>query len=81
MASRLRITGFARFFLFMLIAAPIIYLATAYFRGEDGLQNVKNLVNNTPTEEATTVPLDCDDLRAENARLRQELTRLRTQVD
>lgn len=41
---RLRLTGFARFFIIMLFLVPVAYLAAAYYNGQDGVQNIKNLL-------------------------------------
>lgn len=46
MAKRpLRVTGFTRFMLVMLLVAPLAYIAASYYNGEDGIQNIKNLLN------------------------------------
>ena len=37
-------TGCARFFLVILILAPLAYLGAAYYNGQDGIQNIKNLL-------------------------------------
>ena len=42
--SKLRLTGFARFLLMMIILAPLAYLGASYYNGQDGIQNIKNLV-------------------------------------
>ena len=44
MRRRLRLTGFARFFIVMLFVVPLAYLGAAYYNGEDGIQNLKNLL-------------------------------------
>lgn len=41
--SKLKVTGFTRFLLFLLIAAPCVFVLASYINGEDGLQNLKNL--------------------------------------
>lgn len=41
--SKLKLTGFARFFFVMLILAPLAYIGASYANGEDGLQNMKDL--------------------------------------
>lgn len=43
MARSLKMTSFARFFIIMIILAPLAYIGASYYRGEDGLQNIKNL--------------------------------------
>ncbi len=44
MKRRFRLTGFARFFIVMLFVIPLAYLGASYYRGEDGIQNIKNLL-------------------------------------
>ncbi len=44
MKRRFRLTGFARFFIVMLFIVPLAYLGASYYRGEDGIQNLKNLL-------------------------------------
>ncbi len=44
MRRRFRLTGFARFLIVMLFIVPLAYLAASYYRGEDGIQNLKNLL-------------------------------------
>ncbi len=44
MRRRLRLTGFARFFIVMLFVVPLAYLGAAYYNGEDGIENLKNLL-------------------------------------
>jgi cell division protein FtsB len=44
MATRpYKTTGCFRFFLFLLIFAPIAYLGAAYYNGQDGIGQIKNL--------------------------------------
>jgi len=44
MRRRLRLTGFARFFIVMMFVIPLAYLGASYYRGEDGIQNIKKLL-------------------------------------
>ena len=59
---RLRITGFARFLFAMIFIVPAAYIGASYINGEDGIENIKELVglnetNSTQTiEEAPTNP-------------------------
>lgn len=38
-------TGFARFMFIMILIAPLAYIGASYYNGEDGVQNIKNLLN------------------------------------
>ncbi|MEM9917531.1 MAG: hypothetical protein AAF990_05510 [Bacteroidota bacterium] len=55
--SKLKMTGFARFLLFLIIAAPIIFFGTSYYKGEDGIETLKKtfgIESNEPAPEQTT---------------------------
>lgn len=59
MARRTRLTPFARFILVMIIVAPLAYLGASYYNGEDGIQNLKELIGiaepkATPAESVET---------------------------
>ncbi len=41
---RLKLTGFARFFMVMLFLVPLAYIGAAYYNGQDGIQNIKNFL-------------------------------------
>ncbi|MFN7116716.1 MAG: hypothetical protein ACK4TA_07925 [Saprospiraceae bacterium] len=41
---RLKLTGFARFLIVMLFLVPLAYLGAAYYNGQDGIQNIKDLL-------------------------------------
>ena len=79
--ARPRLTGFARFILFLLVAAPLIYFGVAYFKGEDPVGQVREWTGMETTvadrEQDREAPLDCAALRAENAQLKAEVARLR----
>lgn len=42
MRPKYKVTGCARFFIFFLIFVPIVYFGAAFFRGEDGMQKLKD---------------------------------------
>ena len=44
MSSKYKATGCARFFLVLIVLAPLAYLGASYYNGEDGIENVKNLL-------------------------------------
>ena len=60
--KKFKMTGFARFFLVMLILAPAAYIGASYYNGEDGIENFKNLFSGIFTTEntssETTKPMD-----------------------
>ena len=44
MAKKVRLTNFARFFIFLVIIVPAAYAAASYINGEDPVQNIKNIL-------------------------------------
>jgi uncharacterized coiled-coil DUF342 family protein len=45
MAKRkLQMTAFSRFFLFLIIFLPSLFFGVSYLKGEDGIQNLKDMV-------------------------------------
>ena len=55
MARKLKTTPFARFILVMVILAPLAYMGASYYNGEDGLQNLKNLLGIGDKEKTETI--------------------------
>ncbi len=93
---RLRVTGFTRFLLVMVILAPLAYLGASYYNGQDGIQNLKNLLgigekkevvrseeNKRPPEKTLPEnPSTFDNsLEDENKRLKEELDYKSRRVD
>jgi hypothetical protein len=77
MARGLKLTGFARFFILMLILAPLAYIIASYANGQDGVANIKRLLGMEQRSESAegtpSVPL----FGAKNEQIR----RLESQVD
>lgn len=42
--KKYKVTGCARFFIALIIIAPLAYLGAAYYNGENGIQNIKNFL-------------------------------------
>ena len=42
--KKIRVTGFTRFLLFMMLVVPIAFVCASYYNGEDGLQKAKDLL-------------------------------------
>ena len=42
--KRKSLTPFARLLIFLMFLTPIAYIGASYYKGQDGIQNVKNLV-------------------------------------
>ncbi len=76
-------TPFARLLLVLIILAPLAYIGASYYNGEDGIQNIKNLLGfgENPKTEKTAEPREAgDQLPADVATLQQEVEDLREQV-
>ncbi len=56
----IRVTGFTRFFIVMLIVAPLAYIGASYYNGEDGVSKIKGVLGlddsstSTKTEKAAS---------------------------
>ena len=48
--SKLRVTGFTRFFIVMIFVIPLAYLGASYYNGEDGVANIKRWLGIDQTE-------------------------------
>jgi len=44
MRSKYKMTGFARFLIFLMIFTPMAYIGASYYNGEDGLEKVKTFI-------------------------------------
>ena len=42
MGPKYKVTGCARFFLFLIIFIPVVFFGAAYIRGENGVQMIKD---------------------------------------
>ena len=73
--KRMRLTGFARFFLFLIIVIPATYFGVTYYKGEDGLQNLKDWFQ-SQANPATEVPTEIED----EADLEEEIEKMRDEL-
>lgn len=83
MPKKYRVTGFARFFVVMLFFIPAAYIGASYYNGEDGLENIKNLIGLNKTSGNTTLDPGqqrTDDLPSDVSSLQQELTDLKRRI-
>ena len=55
MAKKVRLTNFARFFIFLVIIVPAAYAAASYINGEDPVQNVKDILKLEESTEKVAV--------------------------
>ncbi len=54
MATKYKTTGCARFFLILIILAPLAYIGASYYNGQDGIQNIKNLFGGSADQGTST---------------------------
>jgi cell division protein FtsB len=79
-----KLTPFARFFIFLLIAAPLAYLGASYYNGEDGIGKVKEMFGNNSEDERTETesdPSETMSVDAVTARLKDELNDKNRRLD
>ncbi len=83
----IRVTGFTRFFIVMLLVAPLAYIGANYYNGEDGIEKIKDLLHlnkSTTAVEPKQATSDSDAIKInespstkalveENEKLREEL--------
>ena len=96
MAKKYKLTGFSRFLVVMLFLVPGAYIGASYYNGEDGIQNIKDLVgidseqgsNSTSTSTSTpdtpstpTTTATTAELPSDVKMLQDELTDLRRRID
>jgi len=85
MPRKYKVTGFARLFFFLLFLLPAAYFGASYYNGEDGLQNLKDLVGwEQPTTERTveaTKTIVDQDLPTDVQSLQKELSDLQRRVE
>ena len=58
MATKLKMTGFARFILVLALLTPLAYIGASYYNGEDGIQNIKNLIQGGKNHSSVTIQAD-----------------------
>ncbi len=79
MARKVKMTGFARFLIAMLIIGPLAYLAASYYNGEDGIGNIKKLLG---LEEQTEIVEDhSNNTNAANESTTLDLKRLEDELE
>lgn len=87
MAKKYKLTGFSRFVVVMLFLVPTAYIGASYYNGEDGIQNLKNLLGigtetNSTTTTTTTTYVDTDEeVPSDVKMLQEELTDLRRRIE
>ena len=79
MKPKYKVTGCARFFIFFLFFVPIVYFGAAYFRGEDGVQKLKDFYHKMIGKpQSTSGTKDPDTYQIKD--LKQELDEARDEI-
>lgn len=79
MRPKYKVTGCARFFVFLIIFVPIVYFGAAYLRGENGMQMLKEFFNGiTGKENVNDNSVDRDTYRIDD--LQKELREAKEEI-
>lgn len=93
MAKKYKLTGFSRFLVVMLFLIPGAYIGASYYNGEDGIQNIKELIGldtnessaststSTPATTTTTSTATDEELPSSVKMLQDELKDLRRRIE
>ena len=85
MARKFKTTAFARFFLVMIVLAPLTYIGASYINGEDGIQKAKQLIGleqaSDNQEQKSTKKVNKKKATNEVERLREENARLKKMIE
>ena len=82
MKRKYKTTGCAKFFLMIVILAPLAYIGASYFNGQDGIENIKNLFGGSDSSKEIVEDRGQDeDLQNEIADLNKEIRNLRRDND
>lgn len=87
----MKVTGFTRFLIVMVVVAPLAYLAASYYNGEDGVKNLKEVFGKgggekteapaAGTESGSPTGASAKSLEEDNQKLREELDYKSKRVD
>lgn len=66
MRKKYKITGFARFLIFMIFFAPLAYIGASYYNGEDGIANIKKLIGLDKINSSEKTSSAATDINAQN---------------
>ena len=72
MKGKYKATGCAKFFLVLVILAPLAYIGASYYNGEDGLKNIKGIVNKEGKNESGAQTDDVYKLKNQVSKYRKD---------
>ncbi len=85
MATRTKMTPFARLFIFLIIFLPLAYIGAAYYNGEDPLAKLQSLGQSSSDSDDAQDTYDpateIRRLKAENTRLKEELDAVNAELE
>lgn len=79
MAGKVKMTGFARFFIIMLIVAPLAYIGASYYNGQDGVENIKRLFTKGGLNDQSNSKDDTGSVDWFGGNLREQVETLQTE--
>ena len=81
MASKFKLTGFARFFFAMLIIIPSAYFGAAYLNGEDPVANIKQVIGMEESDDKNDViNISAEDETSSNEENSSDLNSLKERI-
>lgn len=86
MGPKYKVTGCARFFLFLILFVPAVFFGAAYMRGENGMQIIKDyyhqLLGQKPAdpEKKDIQPAEKNESAGHEAELQKELDEAREEI-
>lgn len=86
MAKKYKLTGCARFLIFLLIVAPLVFFGVSYFQGENPLGQVKDLIQDTSekienTTKTKPASSDVEEISILNATIESQKQRIEEQKE
>ena len=88
MKKKYQMTGCAKFFVVVLLLAPLAYIGASYYNGQDGIQNLKSLIGLESSAQGVIKGEQSDDVHADLAKAQKdvkyferEMQRLQKELD
>ncbi len=88
MGPRYKVTGCARFFLFLILFVPAVFFGAAYIRGENGLHILRDFYHSIAGSSGTTSEkkqdsdtYDTEDLQRQLQKAQEEIRELKKRIE
>ena len=88
MKKKYQMTGCAKFFVVIMLLAPLAYIGASYYNGQDGIQNFKSLLGLEPKEQKVSTGEPNADVQADLVKAQKdaqyferEVQRLKRELD